>query len=384
MQDSLQPLLRLSLGRGERVPILTAHSMPTRSRTLSLSTNDLEFAALRTLSAALGRDPHRTQAAGGNTSLKRDGRLWVKASGTWLAEAEEREIFLPVALEPLLAAVHANDERAAKATDFVVAEANPLNLRPSVETSVHAVLPQAAVLHIHCVETVALAGRTDAEAEIAVRLDDLPGVIWSYVSYVKPGLPLAREIDAVSKPGTNVVVLGNHGLIVAAETVAEAGRLVEQVSAALASPVRAAPPADIEALGALAEGSPYRLPEDPAAHATATDPGRLAIARQGTLYPDHVVFLGSGIAVLDDGDTPAALAERAALAPMLVAVPGKGVLIHKDVLRGGDALARALADVTGRIPADAPLHFLTVEQEQELVTWDAEIYRRTLASAAKS
>lgn len=351
---------------------------------MPLSTDDPEFAALRTLSAALGRDPHRTQAAGGNTSLKRDGVLWVKASGTWLADAEAQEIFLPVALAPLLAAVHANDERAAKATDFVVADANPLNLRPSVETSVHAVLPQAAVLHIHCVETVALIGRVDAEAAIAARLDGLAGVTWAYVPYVKPGLPLARAIDAVSKPGTNVVVLGNHGLIVAADTVGAAGQLVERVSAALASPVRPAPAADMAALEALAEGSPYRLPEDPAAHATATDPARLAIARQGTLYPDHVVFLGSGIAVLDDGDTPAALAARSPIAPMLVAVPGKGVLIHREVLRGGDALARALADVTGRIPADAPLHFLTVEQEQELVTWDAEIYRRALASAAKT
>jgi rhamnose utilization protein RhaD (predicted bifunctional aldolase and dehydrogenase) len=360
------------------------HRLPIRSRILTLSTNDPEFAALKTLSAALGRDPRRTQAAGGNTSLKRDGVLWVKASGTWLAEAEAREIFLPVRLEPLLAAIAANDERAAKATDLVIAEANPLDLRPSVETSVHAVLPQAAVLHIHCVETVALVGRTDAEAEIAARLDGLEGVTWSYVPYVKPGLPLAREIDARSEPGTNVVVLGNHGLIVAADTVAEAGLLVERVSAALASPVRPAPPADIAALEALAEGSPYRLPEDPVAHSTATDPARLAIARRGTLYPDHVVFLGSGIAVLEAGDTPAALAARSAIAPMLVAVPGKGVLIHREVLRGGDALARALADVTGRIPADAPLHFLTVDQEQELVTWDAEIYRRALASAARN
>jgi rhamnose utilization protein RhaD (predicted bifunctional aldolase and dehydrogenase) len=349
---------------------------------LTSQTDAPEFAALKTLSAALGRDPHRTQAAGGNTSLKRDGVLWVKASGTWLAEAEAREIFLPVSLEPLLAAIAVNDERAAKATDFVVAEANPLGLRPSVETSVHAVLPQAAVLHIHCVETVALVGRKDAEAQIAARLDGLDGVIWSYVPYVKPGLPLAREIEARSRPGTNVVILGNHGLIVAAQTVAEAGRLVERVAAAVAAPVRPAPPADLEALAALAEASPYRLPEDPAAHAMATDPHRLAIARQGTLYPDHVVFLGSGIAVLAEGDTPAALAVRAELPPMLVAVPGKGVLIHKDVLRGGDALARALADVTGRIPADAPLRFLTVEQEQELVTWDAEIYRRALARSA--
>ena len=351
---------------------------------MTTHTNDPEFVALRRASALLGRDPLRTQAAGGNTSLKRDGVLWVKASGTWLAEAEERQIFLPVSLPPLLDAIHANDERAAKATDFVVAGANPLDLRPSVETSVHAVLPQAAVLHVHCVETVARVARADARVEIAARLDGLDGVIWSYVPYVKPGLPLAREIDAVSPPGTNVVLLGNHGLIVAADTVAEAVRLVERVAQALAVPARPAPEADIPGLERLAEGSPYRLPDDPGAHATATDPARLAIAARGTLYPDHVVFLGSGTAVLAEGDTPAAVAEHAALPPMLLAVPGQGVLIHRDVLRGGDALARALAEVTGRISADAPLRFLTVDEEQELVTWDAEIYRRSLAAASKN
>jgi rhamnose utilization protein RhaD (predicted bifunctional aldolase and dehydrogenase) len=38
-----------------------------------------EFDALRELSAALGVDALRTQGAGGNTSIKRDGVMWIKA-----------------------------------------------------------------------------------------------------------------------------------------------------------------------------------------------------------------------------------------------------------------------------------------------------------------
>ena len=60
---------------------------------------DPDLGALRTLSARLGRDPDRVQAAGGNTSLKRDGTMWIKASGTWLARAEEEEILVPVRLD---------------------------------------------------------------------------------------------------------------------------------------------------------------------------------------------------------------------------------------------------------------------------------------------
>src|SRR5207342_3529891 len=113
--------------------------------------SDPEFRALLALSARLGRDPLRTQAAGGNTSLKRRGTLWIKASGTWLAEAEDRDIMLPVRLEPFLAALGAGNAVAERAIDFVVAEDNPGGLRPSVETSVHAVIHHPVVVHIHCV-----------------------------------------------------------------------------------------------------------------------------------------------------------------------------------------------------------------------------------------
>lgn len=338
------------------------------------------LATLAALSARLGRDPLTTQAAGGNTSLKEDGLLWIKASGTWLAEAGARDIFLPVALAPLRAAIDANDERAAKATDFVVADRNPQGLRPSVETSVHAALPFAVVLHVHCIETVALAVRQDAEAAIGGRLAGLEGVVHTHIPYLKPGLPLARAILAAARPGTNVVTLGNHGLIVAGDEVAAAGALLARVSAALASPARPAPAADIAALEELAAGSAWRLPADLAAHATATDPERLAVARRGTLYPDHVVFLGSAVAVLPEGVRPADFTSSATVPQMLLAVPGKGVLIRRDVLRGGDDLARALAEVTGRIAETTPLRLLTADEERELFNWDAEIYRRALAA----
>ncbi len=342
-----------------------------------------EIAALAALSARLGRDPLTTQAAGGNTSLKADGALWIKASGTWLAEAETRDIFLPVALDPLRAAIAANDERAAKATDFVVAADNPQGLRPSVETSVHAVFPFAAVLHVHCIETVALAVRQNAAAVIAARLKGLDDVRHVHIPYLKPGLPLARAIAAAAPDDTNVVTLGNHGLIVAADDVEAAGDLLARVSRALASPARPAPAPDLAALVALAEGSEWRLPTDPLAHAIATDPVRLAIARRGTLYPDHVVFLGSAIAVLPEGATPASFTSTATIPQMLLALPGKGVLIHRAVLRGGDDLARALAEVTGRIAESEPLRVLDAAEERELFNWDAEIYRRSLAAAAR-
>ena len=94
---------------------------------------------------------------------------------------------------------------------------------------------------------------------------------------------------------TNVVVLANHGLVVAGRTVAEVADRIERVCKALSAPARAAPQVGAESLASIIEGSDYRLPQDPAVHAIALDPKSLAIARLGSLYPDHVVFLGPGL-----------------------------------------------------------------------------------------
>ena len=133
--------------------------------------DDSEFRALRELSAALGADPLRTQGAGGNTSIKRDGVMWIKASGTWLADALAQDIMTPVRLDPLRKAIADGDPRAAAAVDFVDAQLNASGLRPSIETSVHAIIPSPVVVHIHCVNTIALAVRHDGEALVARTLE---------------------------------------------------------------------------------------------------------------------------------------------------------------------------------------------------------------------
>ena len=53
--------------------------MTTRSELLTQSFN--------ALSARLGQDRLQVQGPGGNTSVKQDDVMWVKASGTELADA---------------------------------------------------------------------------------------------------------------------------------------------------------------------------------------------------------------------------------------------------------------------------------------------------------
>ncbi len=328
--------------------------------------DDPQFAALTSYAAKIGADRTLVQGAGGNVSLKRAGVLWVKASGTWLAEAQRRDIMVPVRIDQLLTEL--DDNAAEDVARHVVDKDNPSGLRPSIETTMHAALPHPIVVHVHCVNTMAWAARGDAEAAIAPLL---VGLRWIFVPYVRPGAPLTRWILSRKNAETDVIVLGNHGLVVGGADTRAAEALLADVCRRLRRWPRVAPKPDMARLTDVAADTGYVVAGDPLAHGIATDPKTLLVARSGSLYPDHVIFLGPGITVWPDRPP----ARRPA---PLLAVPGAGVLLPRGASAGAVALAGCLADVAARIEPDEPLVALTAAQEAELLGWDAEKYRQSL------
>ena len=327
------------------------------------------LADLAAFSARIGRDPEQVQAAGGNTSLKESGLLWVKASGLWLADALERDLFVPVRLEAVLQDVDAGAPDPVSAA--VVGELNPEGLRPSIETTLHALLPHRFVVHTHSVRTIALAIRADGEARVAERLT---GLRWAWVPYRKPGLPLTRAVaEQLARGAVDVLILGNHGLVVGGATLADAEALLAEVERRLDAPVQ---PTTERPPGEAGAALLLRQPAHARTHALAMDPNRLAWATAGSLYPDHVIFLGPAAAILADGaETKGAPASGS----KLFLAPGKGAFLAGDASVSADELALCLALVLERVSPDATLHYLTAEEEAELLDWDAEKYRQTLA-----
>lgn len=324
-----------------------------------------DLADLAHASARIGADPLLIQGPGGNTSVKDGAVMWIKASGTQLAEALEKDIFVPVDLAAMRAAMADPDADADQTAAFVL---GGHTLRPSIETSLHAVFPQRVVVHVHCVETLAAAIRVDAAEVLAARLGRFD---WCLVPYAKPGANLAALVDKARGPATDVVVLGNHGLIVAGDTVVDTFQLLDEVVTALSVPPAAPGVPDIPALHALADDNWIVPPADEMMHQVALDSDRVRQAAGGSLYPDHVIFCGIGAQVVEDAlpvEDP----------PVFVIVPGKGVLLRADANAGARALARCLSDVLMRVPADAKLNYLTLEQNAELLNWDAEKYRQAL------
>lgn len=322
---------------------------------------------LSNLSARIGADPLLVQAAGGNTSLKQDGVMWIKASGTWLKDAALKEIFVPLNYEKLKAALSTNDPDCESCIKFARTDLNSTGLRPSIETSVHGLMPQAVVLHVHCVNTIAWAIHENAEELLSEKLQ---GENWAFIPYARPGLNLSAAIRERLKPGCNVLVLGNHGLVVAADTVLGAEVLLRKVVEKLQRTARPVSNPDIASLTAIAKGTDYEPSLNAATHALAFDSVAVEVGAENVFYPDHVVFLGTKIPRDFSTNAPAILVRR------------KGMLIRKNAKPAVEPMLRCLADVFRRVEASAKLKALTPDQIDQLLNWDAEKYRQTLPSSS--
>ncbi|MFZ5638014.1 MAG: class II aldolase/adducin family protein [Pseudomonadota bacterium] len=326
------------------------------------------------LSARLGGDPLLVQGGGGNTSFKRDDDFWIKASGTWLAHAGAQDIFVRLSLREARAAIVGDD-----AENALTALALAGGLRPSIETSLHALLPHAVVAHVHSVNAIAWAARTDAESALTRALQ---GEAWTWVPYRRPGLPLTDAIrDALDAATTtpDALLLGNHGLVVGGADCAEAEARLREIEARLALPARA-PIAPDRARLAAANDLGWIAPDHALPHAIGTDPVVRAIALRGALYPDHVVFLGERAIRVDDRQSlssalSATVRDGGATASFAV-VPGAGLLHAPELGEGARAMLDCLAEVGLRCDSADALRYLALDEVAALIGWEAEAYRR--------
>lgn len=312
------------------------------------------FAAFRALSARLGQDPLRVQGPGGNTSIKHDGVMWIKASGTELADAERSDIFVAVDRNAAKAEAYGDGDGSCKTTVLDPA----ITLRPSIETTFHAALDWSVVAHTHSIAALTHGVSPQGRVEAARKLAALPV---AFVPYAKPGLPLTRQILSRITPETRVVILENHGLICCGDTVEATAEITEEVEGLMHMPVL----------------HDTIAPQDPAPDGfawadqswLASDPLSAARALAGSYYPDHVVFLGPALPRKDhDGNPPAIL------------IDGAGVLIRDGATTSQKAMLRCLSDLLSRLPENWTPEAIGAEAEAELLNWDAEKYRQALAS----
>ena len=318
------------------------------------------------LTQRVGSDPLLTQASTGNSSIKLNGVLWVKASGRWMADALRDEILTPLELEEL--------------TDCLRRGIDPAERYPraSLETAMHAAIPHAVVLHVHCVNTIAWAVRDDAPMQLERRLGRLR---WQWLPYVSSGMPLARAIQRAlsARPDTRVFVLGNHGLVVAGEDVETVDALLSDLRQRLAISPRAARPADLHGLREICRDPQWELPDDDGLHTLATDMISRKIVAKGFLYPCQAIF--SDFTASDPfrpirypgpgGRWHGSYSDR----PFLI-VEGCGVVVSRSTAPPEIAMLSGLAQVVRRLNSSAPLRYLTTSEVAGLSNEWAQLYRK--------
>lgn len=331
--------------------------------------------AVEAYCAAIGSDPLLVQGAGGNVSWKDGDRLWVKSSGTWLADAAEKDIFVPVDLPPLREAIAGGNFEVKPR----VCGDSPL--RPSIETLLHALMPHPVVVHIHAVEVLAHLVRRGFQDSLGEPPNDT--LRWVSVGYHKPGAALAMGVAhaLASAPGANVIFLENHGVVVGGDSVTEVDATLRLLIAAFQVEPRS--PNGVPAPVVPFETGPDQtwLPvEDPMVHQLATDPALFDYVQSAwALYPDHVVFLGPRPCTADDVTQLAANLPAAGPLPDAVFIRDKGVFAGPDFNSGKLAQLRCYYEVLARQAAESPLAALSDEDIGELLNWDAERYRIQMA-----
>lgn len=322
---------------------------------MSSLTESADVHALSEYGVAIGSDPRLVQGAGGNISVKLDDTIWIKASGTRLAEALTSEIL--VGLDRTAA------RRAVLDTEVLspfVLPGSPVGLRPSIETALHVLLPHKFVVHVHAVGSIA-AGLGENALQRIVGLDS--SAEFRLVPYAKPGIELARAVaDAIvgidENRGPLVLMLQNHGLVVGAETLAKVAALIGSIEATL---LRVSAPS-------LAHDSSQRAGYNLLVKAGTLTPSQADLLDDRTpLTPDSAVFLGERPFSRDSESSTACVLE-----------PDGSVSI--DALLGPDEreIAASMVDVARLVnPGDA-VSSLDEADIASLLDWDAEKWRKAM------
>ena len=334
--------------------------------------------SLFVLSSHIGKNLDLVQGAGGNTSYKDKDILWVKASGFWLSEADEKNIFVAVKYKAILERLK-NNEKDPVTPEII--KFGDKQLRPSIETSLHALMPHRYVVHTHSVNTLANVVLKNGKISIA---NLLKGLRWEWIPYVRPGLPLTRKVQKAIESRPDVIILANHGVVFGANSVNKITKLMSDFEKRVSRVIRSvAIKTNSLNHDKMQCHSEYMFIENMMIKSLAFDHTALSILSTGTLYPDHVVFLGAGpICVFNihefEDYIEALRKNTVANIEKVVVVKDVGVFLLSSLKKGCEEMLHCLANVLLRLDINENLRYLTTSEETELLGWDAEKYRQNV------
>lgn len=325
--------------------------------------------------AHLGKDPLLVQGAGGNISWKDGDTLWVKASGMWMAEALQKDIFVPINLPDF------TKPELLQKFEFSLSGSDKLLLRPSIETMLHAVMPKKIVLHLHAIDILSIVVNIDCFEILSKKLS--AEIQWKIIDYAKPGSDLAQAVcrEVQDNPLVQVIFLKNHGVVIQGDSLDEVDKFLRQILCDILGDKPAlcfeeAPKIPTQNF----EVPNYILLTDREIQQLVFDEYMFnCLLNHWALYPDHVVFLGALPEIYYSRDEVMKKIDSPSNSSDIIFVKKEGVFIRSDISNAKIVQLRCYWEVLSRQNSNSRLMNLTHTEVIELLGWEAEKYRSSLS-----
>ena len=156
------------------------------------------------------------QAGGGNTSVKVDDFMFIKASGYNLTNMDMFHGYVTINNKLLLHDIHGNSTKEVTNYNYIG------NKRGSIETFMHSILKKYTI-HLHPVQI--------NRVLVSVKAKDIIKQIYPtglIIDYLTPGIKVCNEILKVYN-NENVIFLLNHGIIITCDHVNEIYEILNEV-----------------------------------------------------------------------------------------------------------------------------------------------------------
>jgi len=366
------------------------------------------------ISQYYGKNKDFTIASGGNTSVKNEEMMYVKASGFELGKIGKEgyvamdRILLDRLKTQTYSTIDAERESQVK-SDLLKSRIFPeRNQRPSVEASVHHAIRCKFVIHMHPTIVNAVTCAKNAQKTI----ENLFGDQVVFVPYITPGYILYKEIEDqndlyFAKHGKypQVFFLQNHGVFVGAETTAEIKEKYEWIINAIKAKIS-------NAMGVCPLPVDDRFIKIIPAIRAALSVSKLKVGklRNNTLIesflqsdekmthlvnpftPDGIVFCGPRPLVVEAFDNPedtladfqsklASFRLTSGYDPKVVVIRGLGVFAPGDNINAANVVIDVFEDVLKiahyAINFGGP-NFMSPPDVSFIENWEVESYRKGL------
>lgn len=397
------------------------------------------------ISRRYGADPSQVLAGGGNSSVKTGERMWVKASG-FSMKTMEVESLLQVDLERVLAIArfdgfstdrNRREEQIVELLQAARIDPPRLESRPSVETILHALMPQRFVMHVHSSRINRLTCSRQGRA--AFEKLSLPKYVRAtWIDYTDPGLPLAQKVartlrdchtcDSSDRKCPNVIFMAKHGILYGADGAAGIDRLRVACERAVRQLAGVDIPGSAQIQRYLGRPSTAVLPDSPrnlllrrvtpvirsllikhfstvcyindqrVTHMISTRKGK-ALIQGGPLSPDHVVYcrthplwLSAEECLCDselreriDKHLRAYRLKHSDQDPRIILIPGLGGLATGpsvgEAENAAQLFSNAVEIMLGTLAFGGPAP-MNHRQYTFIDNWCVESYRRKMAGSA--